>query len=260
MRVPGFTELFTVSLFVLDSRGPIMLCNALQNVLDDPTFSTKSQEAVNARMGTEYMLNWCSNQDNLRTLLKFSKDLIQDLERALVNPNGKLLQRDKVWETYFYIRSQETFSNRWTTFLCGANSPIGAPVLYQHLTDIIFKELLREKYSVSANDSERAGPVITLDEANVLRYVAGYVCRHLRKKIEASNRPLKEDMVLYLMTMVKDKSEASSGPCEEWTNLVDRGGLWHVQENTHSLFLCLEEEVRLLLPSLLHEADKKEKL
>ena len=65
-------------------------------------------------------------------------------------------------------------------------------MLYQHLTDIIFKELLREKYSVSVNDSERAGPVITMDEANILRYVAGYVCHHLRKKIEASNHPLKE--------------------------------------------------------------------
>ena len=44
-------------------------------------------------------------------------------------------------------------------------------------------------------------------------------------------------MVLCLMTMVKDKSDTSSGPCEERTDLVDRGGLWHVQENTHS-FSC----------------------
>ena len=59
--------------------------------------------------------------------------------------------------------------------------------------------------------------------------------------------------------MVKD-SNTLSGPCEEWTDLVDQGGLWHVRENTHSLFLCLEEEVRPLLPSLLSETDKKEKI
>ena len=51
------------------------------------------------------------------------------------------------------------------------DSPIETSVLYQHLTVIIFKELLREKYS---NDSERAGPLITVDKTNVLRYVAGY--------------------------------------------------------------------------------------
>ena len=132
-------------------------------------------------------------------------------------------------------------------------------MLYQHLTDIIFKELLRVKYSVLANDcdSERPGP-LTVNEVNVLRYVAGYVCCHLRKKIEASSHPLKEDMVLCLMTMVKDKSDTSRGPCEEWPDLVDRG-LWHVQENTHSFFLCLEE-IRPLLLSLLSETDRKEKI
>jgi len=258
LNANGQHLIFTIVLSVSD--GPNMLRNVLQNVLDDPSFHTKSQEAANAIISAEYMLHWCSSQDNLTTLLKFSEDLIQDLEGALINPNGKVLQRDKIWESYFYMRSQETFTNRWTIFLYSANSPTGTPVLYQHLTDIIFKELLRKKYSVSANESERVGPLITINECNVLRYVAGYVCRHLRKKIEASNHPLKEDMVLCLMTMVKDKSNTSSGPCEEWTDLVDRGGLWHVQENTHSLFLCLEEEICLLLPSLLHEADKKEKI
>ena len=104
MHVLGFTEIFTVALSVSDSPI-IMLCNALQNVLDDPSFCTKSQEVVNARMGTGYMHIWCSNPDNLPTLQKFSEDLLQDLERVLINPNGKILQQDKVWETYFYIRS-----------------------------------------------------------------------------------------------------------------------------------------------------------
>ena len=54
--------------------------------------------------------------------------------------------------TFTFVHNTEVFTNRWTISLCSANSPIGTPVLYQHLTDIIFKELLREKYSVSAND------------------------------------------------------------------------------------------------------------
>jgi len=66
---------------------------------------------------------------------------------------------------------------------------------------------------------------LTINEANPLRYVAGYVCRHLRKKIEASAHPPKEEMILCLMNMVKDKLDTSEGHCEEWTNLVDCGGL-----------------------------------
>jgi len=42
--------------------------------------------------------------------------------------------------------------------------------------------------------------------------------------------------------------------------LVDRGGLWHVRENTHSFFLTLEEEIRLLLSSLLTEDRRKEQI
>ena len=243
MHVFGFTEIFTVALSVSDSPI-IILRNALKNVLDYPSFYTKSQEAVNARMGTEYMHNWCSNPDYLPTLRKFSEDLRNTRFRKSTHKSQwkNLTTRQGLGDILLHSFTRD-ISNRWTIFLCGANCPIGTPVLYQHLTDIIFKELLHEKYSVSANDSEKAGPIITMDEGNVLRYVAGYVCRHLRKKTEASNHPLKEDMVLCLMTMVKDKSETSSGPCEEWTDLVDQGDLWHVRENTQSLFCAWKKYV-----------------
>ena len=205
------------------------------------------------------MLQWCSNSNNEVVLQKFTEEVFTDLRGALVTPTGKGLGRDKLWESYYYIRTTETFTNRWTVFLCKANSPCGTPVLYQHLTDLLFKGLLRYSYSV-ANDTSKQPSPLTNNEANALRYVAGYVCRHLRKKIEASAHPLKEEMVLCLMSMVKDKSDTSRGVCEEWTDLVDRGGLWHVRENTHSFFLSLEEEIRLLLPSLLTKEKRKERI
>ena len=188
------------------------------------------------------MLQWCSNSNNEVVLQKFTEKVFTDLRGALVTPTGKGLGRDKLWESYYYIHTTETFTNRWTVFLCKANYPCETPVLYQHLTDLLFKGLLRYSYSV-ANDTSKQPSPLTNNEANALRYVAGYVCRHLRKKIEASAHPLKEEMVLYLMSMVKDKSDTSRGVCEEWTDLVDRGGLWHVRENTHSFFLSLEEEI-----------------
>ena len=116
------------------------------------------------------------------------QDLLGDLIEALINLSGKALHRDKLWESYFYICIQEGFINHWTVFLCGANSPVGSPVLYQHLTDLVFKELLYLKYSIAANDTEHAGiGPLTYNEVNALRYPAGYVCRHIRKKIETSN-------------------------------------------------------------------------
>lgn len=31
---------------------------------------------------------------------------------------------------------------------------------------------------------------------------------------------------------------------ELWTNMIDRGGLWHVDDQTYSIFSIMEEEIR----------------
>jgi len=128
---------------------------------------------MDARRGAEYMLQWCTNDNNLPDLLSFCDDLLEKLNSALVDPIGKVLQRDKIWESYFYVHSQETFINHWTIFLNAANSPVGTPVLYQHLTDLIFEDLLQEKYVISASASKGSIAPVTHDEANAMRYVAG---------------------------------------------------------------------------------------
>jgi len=90
----------------LVSGGPSLLCKALQNVLDSPSLRTKSPEAVDARAGTEYMLNWCSDENNLPAVLKFSGELLKQLNGALIYTNGKVLHQDKIWESFLYIRSK----------------------------------------------------------------------------------------------------------------------------------------------------------
>lgn len=50
-----------------------------------------------------------------------------------------------------------------------------------------------------------------------------------------------------LIKLVLAESSASKrdgceqGTAEEWTNLIDRGGLWHVKEATFQVFCALEE-------------------
>ena len=119
-------------------------------------------------------------------------------------------------------------------------------LFYQRVTDILFRSLVKSHYQI-ANNSE---PTASLDdqEANALRYAAGFVCRHLRKKIERSTHILKEELIVCLMTLVKGvQYPENTGTNEEWLDLVDRGGLWHVRENTFYFFCALEEEVQLQL-------------
>ena len=206
---------------------PVCFKKPLQKVLDDPTSQTKFPTAVNARRGAIHILQWCSNSDNSVVLQKFAEELTRDLRAALVTPTGKGLWRDKLWESYYCIRTTGIFTNRWTVFLCNANSPAGTPVLYQHFIDLMFKALLQWNYSVATDNPKQPSPM-TNNEANALRYVAGW-----ERKLKHPD-PVIHSMIWYYAWWAWLKiHRISSGPCEEWTYLIEHGGLWHVWEDTY---------------------------
>jgi len=59
------------------------------------------------------------------------------------------------------------------------------------------------------------------------------------KKIERESHEFKEEMVLCTMELVKDPqdTETKIQTDEQWTDLIDRGGLWHVKEMTYQFFI-----------------------
>ena len=131
-------------------------------------------------------------------------------------------------------------------------------LFYQHVTDILFRLLVKSHYQIANNSN----PTVSLNdqEANALRYAAGFVCRHLRNKIERSTHILKEELIVCLMTLVKGvQYPENTGTNEEWLDSVDRGGLWHVQENTFYFFCALEEAVQLQLKQLAQSAHAAQK-
>ena len=83
-------------------------------------------------------------------------------------------------------------------------------------------------------------------ENGALRYVTGYICRQLWKKLERESHEYKEEMVLCLMRMVKDKDPENDmqGVDKQWTALIDRGGLWHATETTYQFFCVVVYVVR----------------
>ena len=87
-------------------------------------------------------------------------------------------------------------------------------------------------------------------DTNSLRYVAGYVCRKASKQLETSKHEEKDYMISCMMELSGDEENEERGT-ENWTNLVDRGGLWHVNDIAYYLFYAIEEEVHYhLVPDL----------
>lgn len=79
----------------------------------------------------------------------------------------------------------------------------------------------------------------------MINYAAGYVCRAIRKRLGRSTNSQKAELILCVMELLEDENDDdedhSPTQDQEWVNLVDRGGLWHISESTFIVFRALEE-------------------
>ena len=229
-------------LLLLGSQGQEnVLVKALREVLEDRSFQIKTPTTIKTREAAEKFLEWCLNDSVTSKVNKFSSELKESLQKVINGAKQKTFtyNKEKIWKQFFLLRSSKEFTERRRKFLPTISPPV-EPVLYQHLTDSVFKLLIQNHFKVVHLDQEPAE--MNVNERNVLRYIAGYVCRKLRTKIERENHDLKEEMVLCLMELVKDGDVCETD--EEWTNLVDRGGLWHVKTTTYQLFCAIEYQIR----------------
>jgi len=232
---------------------------ALKSIEQDDSFKVKSAEAIEARDMAQKLQEWCLAADNKQTFTTFILKLSKDLHQAMSSCKKNSCNREKLWRNFFLLRSSDQFRKNWVDFLDYAKVT-ATPHLYQHITDIMFRKYVTEYASVSKSASGTKpdpAPALTQHEGSALRYAAGYVCRHLRKKIERSKHELKEEMVLCLMALTKDRPEDGSqhASSEEWTLMIDRGGLWHIKETTFTLFIAIEEETRECLKMMLGSFD-----
>ena len=68
--------------------------------------------------------------------------------------------------------------------------------LYQYGMHEVFKCLIKCEYPVARDDGAACNKAITREEENALRYVAGYICRKVCDKLQASSLPHMYDLIL----------------------------------------------------------------
>ena len=103
------------------------------------------------------------------------------------------------------------------------------------MTHTIFKELIKAQYLMSSNEAvniELPSRPLTHKEQNALRYVTGYVMRKLQEQIQSSSHAKKDEMIFLLMECAGDELD-SDGGTETWMNMIDRGGLCHVNDQIY---------------------------
>jgi len=248
-----FTELCYDNQFVCPPGNELVI--ALEQLLSDDSFKIKTPSTIEARKSTDELMKWCLNGGNYAAVKKFTNILTDSLNKVIKAAFNKSFaySNDKLWRQFFLLRSKADFVSRWTTFIKATGTTV-KPVVFQHLTDVIFRKLLDDRLKIQyVNGTDDEDTEMRKSERGVLRYISGYICRHLRKKIERESHPFREEMVVCLMELVKSQDfEELYGTDEEWTDSIDRGGLWHVKEFTYQFFLAVEEAVRSALQKLAH--------
>ena len=184
---------------------------------------------------------WCTDPANHKSLKSFVRVLILRLNSCFSKRFTSLrLRREKMWQAYHRLRTAQTFRTHWATFIAES---ISQPAFYQYVTHTIFKDLIEREFFVPPEEEEHQNRPLSFMEHKALRYVAGYICRKLRNNLESSLEPFKDEMIDCIMHSAGDEA-GEDAETELWLNAIDRGGLWHVNDTTYSLFVIIEQQSR----------------
>ena len=221
-----------------------MFVIGVEKVLEDDGFQIPSPLAVAARETATTVLAWCRDPGNEQALSTFSSQLVSKLQVAVSQQARKLqTQREKMWGMYHSIRSSDDFRTSWEKFLHESPGCEACPIFYQYVTDKVFKRLIFMYFPVAQSEhhTDTTMDNLSYEEANALRYTAGYVCRSVRKKIGGC-----DELKLCLEELLLDDDAEDITECSstDWINICDRGGLTRVNDEAFAVFVAIEQVFR----------------
>ena len=173
----------------------------MKGVLNDEAFKVPSAEAKMALETAVQVMVWMeeAKPDAEVIFEKFINHLSLSLLACFASSQSSMkTQKEKMWKAYHQLRISSDFKTKWVSFLDNIiTAPLSpSPIFFQHVTDLCFKELIRIKYPILNQSGEAVSNFhLTFEEANALRYAAGYICYKLRKQLEASKNPRKKELL-----------------------------------------------------------------
>lgn len=214
----------------------------LSTVLQEPLFQLETKASEEAKILVRAILSQISTKRE--KFEDFSKTLIGSLEQACIVPatvKCHSTKRERFWAA-FHSKQVHELPGMWSSLLrnlgCEEAGPGGMVLLSQHINQRLYEEILRARTSLISNNEARQRS-LTVGEANALRYAAGYVPFALKKKL--SHRP---EFVQCLDQLgVSGQGDTYLEYTKQWIELVNRGKLFNVSDETFRFFHDLEIKV-----------------
>ena len=218
--------------------APSHLEGALRTILKDEEFCACPAKAENFKDAIRKLIIYTTSTEENAAI--FSKWLYSLMKRIVVGARsvrtGKV-NREKLWESFHQIRSTDVFKEKWDEFFarCELRSQ---PDLYQHVSLIYFKQFIDTVLPVAPINDDATTTCIPEDlsyeEINALRYIGGYIVRSIIED---------RSVVISARFLIQDKPSSIS-PSEEWTCIIDRGGLIHITDGFCNTLSAIEYSIR----------------
>ena len=168
----------TVALFIL---GLELLTNALRGIQGN---TVPSQLAIAAREMASALLIKSEQHSCRNKFSDFTMGLISELQQCFETEKIGKDEREVIWGTFHKVRCSESFRKLWITFANEILDKNPLPIFYQDISHNIFTEMVKKKFSVLEQIDGDSGSPLNIIEENTLRYVTGYVCKQVIKKIK----------------------------------------------------------------------------
>ena len=194
------------------------------SILEDGVFGCESVRSENVKRMAKLVLEATAADDvKGRTFETFLSSLIAKIATATSVPStGKTwkTKRERMWAAFHCLRVKD-LPSLWDALFkdlnCSINKADEIALLTQHVNEKLFERIVPQQATVEPSEVEV--PSLSENEANALRYAAGYVPFVLKRKL--SKRPE------FLSTLAVEGEQSDFlGYTRRWVDLVDRGGLY----------------------------------
>ena len=218
---------------------------ACDAILKDESFRIGTPAADFAMKTASALSTWITEHKDSAKI--FEQKLVVKLQECVdkaLAASGKM-HSDRIWTAYHTLRTSDVYVCDWQCIIEKAGLKEGSAICFQCIGDFILKKLIKTTYPVTITKAHM-NSTLTYEETNAVRYAAGFVLRTMKKNIEKSMHAHKADLLLCLAQLL-DTGDAEVDESKDWLEIVDRGGLCHVSNDTFEVFLAMEKELRKIL-------------
>ena len=236
----------------------VLVKKALTSVIEKaPTVSPHAKRSYIKLEGQELLDKVAQGEAECKAFDQFCLETVKYLKDHLATTAKYKLNSSKrvqLWTEFHKIRLDmyNKPSLLWKELLQCLKMESSDPLLYQSLLSGIFEMLLIEYFQASSSqhqDTTALSTELTVDELNALRYACGYVTRTILKKYEVMSGEVASQYIQCLGDMaVEGEGDNVQAYTKRWFEIVNRGGLYPLNDETFWFFVQVEKKVKYLLP------------